>query len=615
MYAGEGDKKWIQWRDAWFKKSNSTTPTTDDDNDAEKPTTKMNHAGNELDQARKWIREKRGKSDLDHFLRQLFQEQEAITSHQRGTPTTGVAEGDPNADSAAAATSSSSCLLKQIEWHVGLMLELWIIHGDSFLDLAYLHILALQKSRSKNKKQKKKKKKKKGQKSLLEQQQQSNAVSRTEKYTAFVENITGVLSRAAFYLPANVPLGSFLPRHCLTKHVWKKLPNVVSHILDQFEVPNPYKTRKDDDDSSSPTMRVRKKHAAVKSKGAKKKMNTTNLPNKRPRLVAQKRQSFGGSHFHGKIQDISKLLDTTTTTRTTTPGNATRSNRTLTSSNSLLKSKLVTPHTTSTTNTKTSAIQHKGKKNQSNGTTIVKSKKDSIIMNKNRNNNNNRYPNRDDTMAFRKTNKLISASNSDNNKKRRLQQQDQLGNKGDPEILTPVPNKKKRMEETWQERMAFEKTIVETPVPNSRRDDGKTIVAETPCCAALLSLDDTMVVSETPVANTTTSSKNYMKNNPKIIGETPYYDTDKVIGETPIHDGTNDDSSSRTMLSSAAIVVQPVKLFGTLKPRQQLKSKKEKEESSLEKNSQVPSNKGRTTTAVVAAARAYLRRNSYNDDD
>lgn len=483
----DNDEKWQHWRDA-FTSTNSSQDAT---NANASGNVEEKQIDNALDLAKKRVKEE-GVQRLSYFLKILFQEQKTITSH-RGTPGVDSSEAD-------------SCLVRQIEWHITLLLELWILYGDVVLDSSYPYILNLQESLAKKKKRKRKKKK------------PSIQASRDEKYFALLAHLTNILSRAAFFLPANVTLGSFLARKCLSRHVWKSMPNVVSHILDQFEVPNPYIAKKDDDDDV-PKMLVRKKSVGKKQSTKKK---SANLQKERPRLIARKRNRFGGSHFHGKIQDISKLLDKSTTT---TPGNRlVRSS----SSKSLPKSKLVTPHTT-LSNSKTST-------SRSNQSKTAASMRD--ISNAN--------------------NKKDFSLNEKKGKKRQLKR-----NSVDAELMSPVP--KRRRENS-----------VETPVPTF---EGKnTIVAETPSALAL-----DKFISETPIASSTT--------NEKIVEETPY-NKGKIIGETPQPKSIN--------LSSAA--VQPVKLFGTLKPRNQLKLKKDPPKSEM--------SKGRTTNAVVAAARGFLHRNS-----
>lgn len=529
----EAEDQWMTWRNAWTSSGYGTLPArstskTDDDKATVTSNGQAQKAGipeeDPLMLARRWIVEKKKdngeqKHLLDSFLRRLFREQEEIVEHR----TSRTVEDD-------------CCLLKKIEWHIVLMLELWIYYGESFLDLSYRRILKLQ-----NKKNAKKKKRKK--KSSLPSIKEGVA-TQLEKHNALLDHLTNILSRAAFFLPVHETLGSFFTRRCLTKRVFVKHPKVFTHILDHFELQNPY-VPKLDDEAVSTIMIVKKKKTLAK-KAAPSKKKKLKLK-QRPRLVDPKqRHHFRGNHFHRNMSDISKLLDHSNTPNyRSSKGNDKLSKR---------RSKLVTPHTDSTSKSKQEIATFATKKEISRDTNVAINRK---------------------IGSAKRSNEEIVQADTKKSKKRQLKSS--YTTPEETGLMTPLANKKRQ-------RTDSEKMVMETPLATTLIGD-RTIVNETPL---YLRNDKTTIVGETPIANG--------NNSENIVGETPCNNnTLKMVDETPI-------SKSGNISLSLPEPVQPMKLFATLKPRQQRSSNIPPKSQSGEKK--------RKTSAVVAAARAYLQRNS-----
>jgi hypothetical protein len=171
--------------------------------------------------------------------------------------------------------------LRRIEWHVVLLLQLWILNGDSFIH----RFAKIFRRRQRVKKNKKKKK-------------QLSSIPSPKQI--LLDNLVQELSRAAFLLPRNEPFGTFLRKNCLTKQTWKQQPDVVSYLMDYFEVSNPYLPKEEEKDLPKPVV-----------KKPKKKTQPAAQTKKPLRRLPTKRNSFRGSHFHGKLQDMSKLLEQT----------------------------------------------------------------------------------------------------------------------------------------------------------------------------------------------------------------------------------------------------------------------------------------------------------------
>ena len=203
---------------------------------------------------------------------------------------------------------SSQAALRMIEWQVVSLLELWILNGDSFLE-RFSKILKRQ-----QRKQLSKRKKKKKLSSLNVSPEQ-----------ALLDQIVQVLSRSAFLLPGDEPVGAFLTKKCLTERIWKQKPNALSYVMEYFEISNPYLAKKEEETASKPMVKKQKKKAQP-------------APQTKPplRRLPLKRDNFRGSHFHGKLQDMSRLLDQTP--KSTAFGKKPRP--------------LITPHSTKTVVTK-----------------------------------------------------------------------------------------------------------------------------------------------------------------------------------------------------------------------------------------------------------------------
>jgi hypothetical protein len=540
--------EWQKWRDAWRTSTKESPQDEESAEDTHKDESdsvavavddqKQAPKDDPLEHARKWVGSQ-GKQNLKDILKRLFQEQTAAARSTTDHKTTRSGE-------------TAKCLLRQIEWHVVLLVELWIHDGYSMVELAYPKLVALQASR-KSRSSKKKKKQRKNQ--TPSSAPRAPPATHEQKQTAMLEHLTSILSRAAFYLPANDTFGAFLTRRCFTKLAWRKIPNVVTYVLNDFELANPFLPKEEDEDDR--IMLVKKKKKKVK------KAVTAALAKPRPRLVAQKRNRFGGSHFHrsNSLLNISKLLDdglSTPATKSNCSSSSIKSKLTKTSSS---LSNLVTPHTTVTASKRNvSEIS----KRESTAATIAASSRGNDTHNKMTNNGTDLKSN------FTASNRIRKEQNKKRPREQTLQ---------DSVMTTPISNKQKRS-------ISFERIVAaETPIPNATH---KMVVGETPSNNYTALARISSVVGETPTPRARTQT---------VVGETPCR---KVIAETPT-------VPPPKMALSPLAAVQPLNLFATRKPRQSQTNKKA-ESTSTEKATK--SNRMRPISAVLSAARAYLRRNS-----
>lgn len=505
--------EWRLWRDGWISSpssvivadENEKPPPSSSEGSSSNGLTKHN-GENSLELARLWISTSSKPQHVAKLVKSLFREQRDIAAKPQATRSAEIDKG----------------WLRQIEWHVILILELWIHYGDPVLDATYPHIILSGKKKKKFKKL-------------------PSAVSISEKRTTLLNHLTNILSRAAFFVPVQQSLGEYLTAQCLTKRIWKRMPTVVTYILDQFEVANPHLPKEEDAANLLPTRKKKKKSANKKSE--KKARVQIAMP--RPRLLAQKKSRFGGSHFHrsGCHKEISKLLDTT-------PVNSNKSFS--------ARSKLVTPRTVSGNKKKViSTVQQNTRsgsglgKNSTNTTKVLSSKSNTKRSKtdfiKQRSVAPTQIPT---TTAKKKSQTQISAPETPLTKKR--PRSTSFSTAPETPMMTPVSQHKKPRN----------LTVSETPI-------NQTSIGETP-------LRKSTKVDETPQ---------------QIVAETP------LLPQQPM----------LSLLSPIAEAVQPMKLFATLKPRQQPPQ--------IEKKAPPSSSPGRLrpTSKVLTAARAYLSRNSSSD--
>ena len=277
----------------------------------------------------------------DSIVPYLFSSLHATTkdvnnTSQDATSATPSSQSPPDTEK----VSENDYKLRQMEWHVVLVLELLcasqsrdgLVSMPAVLDelVASIRLHREEQSRTKHQKLDKRKKKKKKRK----REPSPTILSQEEKEKLLLNHMIEVLSRAPFLLPRTIPLSQFLNTNVLSdKTLWKNLPNVVSYIYQAFEIPNPHlKKPKDrsmllgssvldpnividstERDSTIPKA-SKKKNVDVE---ASKKRKTEKLQNiaktkKRQRLASlTSKKKHRGSHFHRNLDDISKLLDKT----------------------------------------------------------------------------------------------------------------------------------------------------------------------------------------------------------------------------------------------------------------------------------------------------------------
>jgi hypothetical protein len=158
----------------------------------------------------------------------------------------------------AVTSNSNEYELRQMEWHIVLLLELWSCASSQssdkeqsvVLDALAVSILSYRdQSRRNSRNNTKPKKKRKKRKKENKKNSQNNAItttttilSETEQERLFLDHLVQVLSRAPFLLPRDVPLSEFLADRILTRErlFWERLCHIVSHIYESFDVSNPF---------------------------------------------------------------------------------------------------------------------------------------------------------------------------------------------------------------------------------------------------------------------------------------------------------------------------------------------------------------------------------------
>jgi hypothetical protein len=244
--------------------------------------------------------------------------------------------------------------LKQIQWHIVLILELWAAQtADNdggellFLEACATSVQQLDqsrndhgsvrdRSRSRRRSEKRKrnengdhvekKKKTKNNKKNQTSKATTLTTSNKDKETILLDHLVRLMSRAPFLLPVSLSLRDFLIDCCLNrKSHWERLPHVFSHIFLVFEISNPYLPRSQDDEiglfsSSFPdtdSASVNKKPAdetpilttaAQRKKSREKQLTLTKNKNKKRLVALTTKTKRRGSHFNGNLQGISKLL-------------------------------------------------------------------------------------------------------------------------------------------------------------------------------------------------------------------------------------------------------------------------------------------------------------------
>ena len=447
--------------------------------------------------------------------------------------------------------SENNFKLRQMEWHVVLVLELLcasqsrdgLVSMAAVLDalVASIRLYREEQSRTKHKKLDKKKKKKKKRKRKASPQ----ILSQEDKEKLLLDHLIEVLSRAPFLLPRTVPLSQFLNTNILSdKILWASLPNVVSHIYQAFEIPNPHlKKPKDrslllgssvldpnivvdstERDSAIPKASKKKNVDSEASKKRKtEKLQNIAKTKKRQRLASlTSKKKHRGSHFHRNLDDISKLLDKNQSK------SALSANRD--------KSKLGR-------NDKSTALKER-KSNTGNSKSKLSAKAGRTETNK-----LNPDKNQKSVRSKRPLNATVVRRNDNiddllaDPMAKRSSTNDKIAN-GNPSRKSSNSNESTTVE-----------TLPMTPRRKVRSDAESRIISETPVPS---SSGRRMVVGETPVPADRTT-----------VAETPTYDN--RFGSTPISSApffSPPPLPSPMTLPTPSVeetTKQPVKLFGLLK--------------------------------------------------
>jgi hypothetical protein len=277
--------------------------------------------------------------------------------------------------SAAAATTTTTTTtnedvdpkvykLKQIEWHVALMLDLWSqCYPQNENDDAFVKIFVTvqqqqqqqqQKQRTtkkENSTDKRKKKKKRSKNENVVSTHDNRPVDPKQQRTVLLDHLVEILSKAPYLLPIEIPIKDFITKRCLKEEkYWKKLPNVVTYICDTFEMLNPYVEDDENDGSTTglsnlsegrfsfvddtkatstrkqvvdPKKLQQQRKRGRDEKEALQKKQQQQQKKKQRLLASLKQNRFQTTknrmttHFNSNINDISKLLDSTKRMNTT----------------------------------------------------------------------------------------------------------------------------------------------------------------------------------------------------------------------------------------------------------------------------------------------------------
>jgi hypothetical protein len=246
-----------------------------------------------------------------------------ISTATTATTITTKSDGFAAGETTAATDVVSNRKIKQIEWHVTLLLELWMKGGDAMMETCAkcLQEQNPDRNKSSSSSSSKKQQRSKRQRRNFQNKKKTSSSSKTIILNHLVETI----SRAPYLLPFGTPLQQFLASIVTQKH-WEALPAVVSHLYGAFEIPNPFLLESSEDDESvdydlfsasnnappqehtdEPQPSKRRK-APPQQEQQQKKQRVLSTLNKNRLLT---KSSSRTTHFQGKMNDISKLLDKT----------------------------------------------------------------------------------------------------------------------------------------------------------------------------------------------------------------------------------------------------------------------------------------------------------------
>jgi len=484
--------------------------------------------------------------------------------------------------------------LRQLEWHIVLLLELWSCVSLSTDKRSSSKPLVLEKItisilfyrdqlRKKDGIAEKKKKKKRKQKKNSRNDPIASAKSMPEKAkeTLFHDHLTETLSKAPFWLPTNVPLSEFLINHIFNSErcFWERLQHVVSHIFETFEILNPYSLKSKEDEvnnesngtllwlSSDPDeenvdstgnpfpgrekIRVKKTSSDKKRKPSRQKLEAIARNNKKLRLASlTSKKRNRGSHFHRNFDDISKLLERKKTKSApsnyggkTITSNADGSAPAVIKDKKVRDKKLIAsaqhPHSKKANSSIRKKDEHQTKKVSHNGVKGTNRMKTEIRFKRRR---------------IEQTD--IDFTKSDLNKRN-------LGNKSENSTFYTEINGTNTVSSNRSSNNEF------LPMTPRKTASSYTapVVTETP-----VPTDSRFVVEETPVAS------GLPRFSEKIVGESPTFENNSVATPTtssasyyhsyspPALPSPTNLSASMTMTEATMVSrKQPAKLFGTVK--------------------------------------------------
>ena len=192
-------------------------------------------------------------------------------------------------------------VLRKLEWKVILLLHL---HGLKKGSLYFYKRFAKQILKFKQKQKEQNSDKSQSKKNKNKKKRKLHKLCPKD---IFLEYLIQSLSQSAFVLPIDEKFGSFLTDNVLTKTIWMKHPNLVTSIMDNFEIVNPY-IPKSDDSMALTTLPEGGLGVTGRNNSKKKRTTQKKKPVQKKRRLPPKRQVFRGSHFHTKFNDVSSVL-------------------------------------------------------------------------------------------------------------------------------------------------------------------------------------------------------------------------------------------------------------------------------------------------------------------
>ena len=483
--------------------------------------------------------------------------------------------------------------LRQMEWHIVLLLELWSCVSSSTDERSPSKIFVLEtitisilfyrdqlRKKDMNGEKKKKKKRKKKKDSRKDPIGSAKTMSEKAKDTLFNDHLTQILSKAPFLLPSNVPFSEFLINRIFSsdRHFSERLQHVVSYVFETFEITNPFLSKAENDESENETndtllwlssntdkktfdstrnpfpggekIHAKETSSDKKRKPSREKLQAITKNKKRRRLASlTSKKRNRGSHFHRNFDDISKLLERKKTKFAPSSSggkkniyNSDESAAATIEARKVGDKKFIpTAHQTYSKKAVPSIrkkIEHETKtKNHVSVKAANRINTENILKRSRSVQTNNEFPKTDLSQRILRNRSENSTCYTD------IHDTNRSSNKGsNTEVLPMTPRKTVG---------SYTASVVgETPVPRN----SNTIVEETPVTSGLPRFSDN-IVGETP------TSENNSVTTPRMQSASDYHSFSLLALPSPTKLSASTTSAEETIISRK----QPAKLFGTVK--------------------------------------------------